>query len=197
MFKLKELKKTETVNKIIISILEDAKTYYKDYNVFDSKIPKYNNKFNTSFIFIISKVNEKKYNLKFRLLDNVIKNRHGKNCYYCGNNNGNLKYNCCDNTFHLSCGLINGFLCECSINKNILKKTNNKIECCVCLEDTGYKTKCNHPLCIECLEKIKKSYHKTYCPMCRGGLSILKKCNYNINIKIQNDDITCNILYFE
>ncbi len=38
---------------------------------------------------------------------------------------------------------------------------NNICECCVCLEETNFKTSCNHDICINCLKKVDK------CPICR------------------------------
>lgn len=197
MYKLKELKKTENINKIIIDILEYAHTCYMSYRVFDSIGPRYGNEYNMGFIFTISKSDEKIYNLKFRLLDTVTKNTNEKKCYYCNNHKGDLLFKCCNKPFNMSCGLMNGFLCECSINRNILKKTNNKIECCVCLEDTEDITKCGHPLCIECLQKIRDFSEIYNCPICREGLTILDICKYNTTLKIKKDNIKCNILYYE
>ena len=43
-----------------------------------------------------------------------------------------------------------------------------KDSCCICYEDTHYRTSCNHSICIECMEKIKK--FPILCPMCRKNL---------------------------
>jgi hypothetical protein len=37
-------------------------------------------------------------------------------------------------------------------------------DCCVCLEKTSGKTKCNHTICESCLTKIKTNK----CPLCRA-----------------------------
>jgi hypothetical protein len=37
-------------------------------------------------------------------------------------------------------------------------------DCCVCLEKTGGRTKCNHAICGICISKLKK----TKCPLCRA-----------------------------
>lgn len=197
MYKLEELKKTENVNKIIMNILESAHNSYRSYTVFDSKVPKYGNKYNMGYIFVISKSCKDIYNLKFRLLENVTKNTINKECCYCNNHYGDLMFKCCNNTFNLSCGLMNGFVCDCVLNRNILKHTNNITECCVCLEDTKYKTKCNHPLCEDCLSKIRKSNKFSNCPMCRERLNILDKCKYTIKLNLKKDNVKCNIIYFE
>ena len=39
-------------------------------------------------------------------------------------------------------------------------------ECCVCLEKTSGKTKCNHPICLSCFTNLKKPK----CPLCRENI---------------------------
>jgi hypothetical protein len=47
-------------------------------------------------------------------------------------------------------------------------KEDTKEECCVCYNDTNSFTKCNHPVCDECLNLIP-----TYdCPLCRQELEL-------------------------
>ncbi len=53
----------------------------------------------------------------------------------------------------------------CKIEKN-LHESETIDSCCVCLENTCQKTKCNHELCIECCSSLKKNI----CPMCRKKL---------------------------
>src|SRR6266853_1599649 len=43
---------------------------------------------------------------------------------------------------------------ECSRSQN---------ECCICYENTKYKTSCNHYICIQCSDSNAKSE----CPLCR------------------------------
>jgi hypothetical protein len=49
-------------------------------------------------------------------------------------------------------------------------------ECCVCNEDTRYKTDCGHNLCLIChmkLEKMADEDNEIKCPMCRNEYDIL------------------------
>jgi len=49
-------------------------------------------------------------------------------------------------------------------------------ECCVCNEDTRYKTDCGHNLCLIChmkLEKVADENNEVKCPMCRNEYDIL------------------------
>jgi hypothetical protein len=45
--------------------------------------------------------------------------------------------------------------------------------CCVCMEETSTKTVCNHPLCVECINELKKDV----CPMCRHCVCDSHECN--------------------
>lgn len=42
-----------------------------------------------------------------------------------------------------------------------LKKTDDNDECCVCFDNTKFKTTCNHTICINCFHRTNK------CPLCR------------------------------
>jgi len=42
-----------------------------------------------------------------------------------------------------------------------LKKTDDNDECCVCFDNTKFKTMCNHTICINCFHRTNK------CPLCR------------------------------
>jgi len=60
----------------------------------------------------------------------------------------------------------NGFIQERNIyklDKKIYtqKFYNNTNECCICFEETNFKTSCNHDLCVGCLKKVDR------CPICR------------------------------
>ena len=47
------------------------------------------------------------------------------------------------------------------------------IECCVCYNDLNILiTECRHPICLDCLLKLRK----IECPMCRNELLSLPKC---------------------
>jgi len=46
---------------------------------------------------------------------------------------------------------------------NIPNMKMNFEPCCACLEETKTKTVCGHPLCVECINQLKKPS----CPMCR------------------------------
>lgn len=43
-----------------------------------------------------------------------------------------------------------------------LKEGEKQEDCCVCYEETRFETKCKHPVCLKCIQKIKKN-----CPLCR------------------------------
>ena len=42
-----------------------------------------------------------------------------------------------------------------------LKKTDDNDDCCVCFDNTKFKTTCNHTICINCFHRTNK------CPLCR------------------------------
>jgi len=50
-------------------------------------------------------------------------------------------------------------------------------ECCVCHEQTNFKTCCNHTVCIECMSKIKpardedRECNMIMCPLCREPIA--------------------------
>jgi len=46
-------------------------------------------------------------------------------------------------------------------------------ECCVCLENTITKLKCNHNICYECKSQLKTNK----CPMCRKGFCTCDECD--------------------
>jgi hypothetical protein len=67
---------------------------------------------------------------------------------------------------------------EFSFLKKYKNVKNSFTECCVCMEDTHTKTRCNHHCCYECMSKIKPTeveddeddedeYPKILCPICR------------------------------
>jgi hypothetical protein len=51
-------------------------------------------------------------------------------------------------------------------------------DCCVCLEKTRGKTKCNHHICLACFTNLKKPK----CPLCRADIY---ECN---DIESESDD---------
>lgn len=56
-------------------------------------------------------------------------------------------------------------------------------ECCVCLENTITKLKCNHYICYECKSQLKK----LKCPMCRKGICICDNCE-ECNSESESED---------
>lgn len=49
----------------------------------------------------------------------------------------------------------------------------DNIECCVCYNNLNILiTECSHPVCLDCLLKLRK----IECPMCRNELLTLPKC---------------------
>jgi hypothetical protein len=64
------------------------------------------------------------------------------------------------------------------ISDKILKQLGHDVnECCVCYENTIFKTKCGHSLCYDCFFKLENKN----CPMCRE--------------KIQNKDLFENKVF--
>jgi hypothetical protein len=49
------------------------------------------------------------------------------------------------------------------------------VQCVACMEDTEVKTDCNHPLCIQCNQNLKKRN----CPMCRRCMNCDGDCDCN------------------
>ena len=204
---MKNFKETEKINKIIRNLLLSYHNIYKNYKYIyvDNQPVKLNINYNIGYLYQIYKINGK-YILNFRLLKNIkvnVKNKRQRNtnpCLYCDNHIGDYIFTCCNKTFNYSCGIYNNFECLCSIDKSELIYNKNLEECVVCFENTNYKTKCNHILCLDCLNKIKKNNNLSLtCPICREGIYKYNKCKYNnINIKIKNNNyIKCNILFIE
>jgi hypothetical protein len=48
--------------------------------------------------------------------------------------------------------------------KNCSMKSSTTDICCVCYEDTKFRTMCNHSLCVNCISSVKMQ-----CPMCRAS----------------------------
>ena len=67
-------------------------------------------------------------------------------CFNSYENKYIFNYKCCNKKFTMFNGMKNDFICQCNFN-SLLHLTKNKNECCVCLEQTNFKTKCNHSLC--------------------------------------------------
>jgi hypothetical protein len=47
-------------------------------------------------------------------------------------------------------------------------------QCCVCLNETNYKTNCNHTICVPCADQIKVVIDDddccVFCPLCRSNI---------------------------
>jgi hypothetical protein len=66
---------------------------------------------------------------------------------------------------------------------NVLSNTTFKYkECCVCLENTTTKLKCDHYICYECKSQLQKNK----CPMCRKGFCICDMCE-DCNIESESE----------
>ncbi len=45
-------------------------------------------------------------------------------------------------------------------------------ECCICYEESTYRTNCMHNICLKCLPKIDQ------CPLCRKEIILCKRTTY-------------------
>jgi len=90
---------------------------------------------------------------------------------YAKNNQVNIGFTCCENK---GCKILNKKDKIQEIKKNFLESYKKKIipltentsceDCCVCLTNTHFSTKCKHFLCKTCGDKI------SICPLCRQKL---------------------------
>ena len=92
-------------------------------------------------------------------------------CMYCNGKNSDYKMRCCNKYLHLECGVRNKFAC-CHVSNYLVSQ--EKGECCVCLEPTYSLTECGHHVCVSCLEEMYKNSNtkdnKVLCPYCRNTI---------------------------
>lgn len=104
---------------------------------------------------------------------NVLKTEPKFNCDDCGHKLFKCIYK--DKTFDYFCS-------KCYNNRNYV--FFEKDICCVCLEETYFKTLCKHALCPKCCEEMLKltlDHTDIDCPLCRNMVLSVDCCH--------NDDV--------
>ena len=136
------------------------------------------------------------YEIQLKVFDKVLYKPpliRSKKCMYCDKKGATYKFKCCNQYIHFDCGIRNKFSC-CHLDSYLC--SDQKGECCVCMEDTNTITECGHHLCVNCLANMYK-HDKNYevnllCPYCRANILEERKGLDYVNVNVgDSDEVVC------